>query len=337
MCLIAFALHAHPQLTLFLASNRDEAYDRPTAPLRLWTTTQGTRVLAGQDLKDGGTWIGVTPEGRVALLTNVREPPSDSCCALRSRGELITRWLDGIDWPNTATAAATLKPSDYGGFNLVIGHVHQKHWLWLNNRPDWIAAGMPSHWTDLIQRPQSGLATLEIGPGVYGLSNAGLDTPWPKTTSLKQALAQSLNSAPAADPWTCQVSEKGQAEQQEQKGHSNSNFSPTWLNPVWSSLADRRPAPDHALPNTGVAPEWEKGLSAPFVHMPLMRYGTRSSLVIAAWSESADARMAGHHLHLLEKTHQQEGLPAGADDSNPVVHVCHRVPQPESNQALDLA
>lgn len=333
MCLIAFALHAHPQLTLLLASNRDETYDRPTAPLRAWTTAQGTRVLAGQDLKDGGTWIGVTPEGRVALLTNVREPPSNSCGTLRSRGELITRWLEGIDWPDTATAAATLKPSDYGGFNLIIGHVHQKHWLWLNNRPDWVAAGMPSHWASQLQRPQAGLATLEIGPGIYGLSNAGLDTPWPKTTALKQALARSLDSAPAAAPWTCHAGNAGLDGQQRQIVDSESNFNPSWLNPVWSNLADRRLAPDHALPNTGVAPEWEKGLSAPFVHMPLMRYGTRSSLVIAAWRESADVPAPGHHLHLLEKTHQQEGSLAPTEASNPVVHLCHRVPQPKSHQA----
>lgn len=143
MCLMAFSLPARPADGWLLAANRDEALDRPTAALHRWLTPQGTTVVAGRDLRDGGTWIGSTPGGRVAMLTNVREPASVAPAAstppgLRSRGELPTRWLDTqASQPDARRAAARfvaeLAPQAhlFGGFNLVLGDIAQNHWLWI--------------------------------------------------------------------------------------------------------------------------------------------------------------------------------------------------------------
>ena len=91
MCLIAFALHASSRWPLVIAANRDEFLDRPTVPLARWKTPSGQAVVSGRDLRAGGAWFGITPGGRIAFLTNVRE--GDSLVAPRSRGELVTRWL----------------------------------------------------------------------------------------------------------------------------------------------------------------------------------------------------------------------------------------------------
>ena len=97
MCLIAFAIDASPACPLLIAANRDEFLDRPTAPLHRWTLPEGASVVAGRDLRDGGTWLGVSETGRVAMLTNVRSVQAGP--GQRSRGELATRWLDGgLSW-----------------------------------------------------------------------------------------------------------------------------------------------------------------------------------------------------------------------------------------------
>jgi uncharacterized protein with NRDE domain len=93
MCLIAFAVGMRPDLPLLLAANRDEFFDRPTAPWHRWNLPDGGEALGGRDLRGGGTWLGVSLAGRVAMLTNVRSPQAAS--GLRSRGELVTRWLAG--------------------------------------------------------------------------------------------------------------------------------------------------------------------------------------------------------------------------------------------------
>jgi len=188
MCLIAFAIGLRPDLPLWLASNRDEFWDRPTRPLDLWQTDTGMTVASGRDERAGGTWLGISQTGRVAMLTNVRghETP-----AARSRGDLVNRWLDDdanpcdTDWRRWTD---TVNPLDYGGFNLVLGHVTQGHWVWLTNRvPDGHARGTPVALA-------SGWHGLSLAPGLYGLSNASLDTPWPKTVALKNAAAHILES-----------------------------------------------------------------------------------------------------------------------------------------------
>jgi len=260
MCLMAFALHAHPTVGFLLAANRDEALDRPTAPLHRWHTPAGTPVLAGRDLQEGGTWLGCTPGGRVALLTNVREAPPFARWP-RSRGELATRWLDTALRTTDARQAsadfiAELGPQAlaYSGFNLVLGDVVQGHWVWLNNRPDVVAHDLPDTLQPQLWRPHPALLAATLLPGVYGLSNAGLDTPWPKTQALKRALVQAI-ARPEPD-------------------HRM----------LWDALSDRRPTPDAELPRTGVPTDWERALSAVWVDMPghagPLGYGTRSSVVM---------------------------------------------------------
>jgi uncharacterized protein with NRDE domain len=243
MCLIAFALNAHPACPLLIASNRDEYLARPTAPLHRWHTPEGAELVAGRDLKDGGTWLGVSPAGRVAMLTNVRDALSST--GQRSRGELATRWLQGdLDWDSLQ---ASIDPAAYGGFNLVVGDFHQNLWGWLGNRHP-----QQPH---AAHRPEDArLHARLLSPGVYGLSNAALDTPWPKTRRLVQSVEKSLEHATSPDA--------------------------LWLSPLTEALGDDRCAPDETLPQTGVPVDFERSLSSPFVRMPERAYGTRSSLVV---------------------------------------------------------
>lgn len=247
MCLIAFALHADPGCPLLIAANRDEFLDRPTEALHRWTLSDGTEIVAGRDLRDGGTWLGLSPRGRVAMLTNVRQTQAGP--GPRSRGELVTRWLQGHGEDNDEDElAAAIDPGAYGGFNLVVGDFHRHRWSWLSNRhPD--APHDP-------RSPELHRKTLTAG--IYGLSNASLDTPWPKTQRLKRAVADAL------------------------AGLRDRSASDDWLQPLAHTLADREQALAPELPHTGVPDDLERALSSPFVHMPDRAYGTRSSVVVSA-------------------------------------------------------
>ena len=269
MCLIAFAIGTHPDLPLLLAGNRDEFFDRPTDALHRWPDRPG--VWAGRDRRDGGTWLGLAENGRVAMLTNVRSPHPGP--GARSRGELATRWLHG----ETALErfAADLDPEAYGGFNLVVGDLRTQRWTWLCNRDP----AAPHHDTAAQLHRQ------DLAPGVYGLSNAVLDTPWPKAQRLTAALRAAL---PAA------------------------TRSVDWSQPLQAALADDQPALLHELPVTGVDAEAELALSSPFVRMPGRGYGTRSSLILRV-----DRSSAGQHTaELHEWTHS----PAGWSHEGPRHH-----------------
>ncbi|MDP2263807.1 MAG: NRDE family protein [Hydrogenophaga sp.] len=244
MCLIAFAIDADAACPLLIASNRDEFLDRPTAPLHRWALPGGEQVVAGRDLRDGGTWLGVSASGRVAMLTNVRDAQPGP--GRRSRGELPTRWLQGdLEWP---AMVETLDPADYGGFNLVIGDVRTRLWAWVGNRDP--------EYPHQAARPQ--LHTRRLAPGVYGLSNASLDTPWPKTVQLRQAVQDALLPAARRDD------------------------ARTWLKPLSRALGSGEPVAEQDMPSTGAPRELERSLSSAFVRMPERGYGTRSSLVLRA-------------------------------------------------------
>lgn len=258
MCLIAFAIGASEQCPLLLASNRDEFFDRPTAPLARWTLPGGAVVLGGRDLRDGGTWLGIGEQGRVAMLTNVRS--ARAATGRRSRGELCARWLAGD--ADLDALAAGIAPADYGGFNLVVGDLASGRWDWLSNRDPGRPHEDPAV-PDLHQQP--------LAPGVHGLSNAALNTPWPKTQRLRQALAGSLDGL----------------------AH------PGWHAPLTQALADTRAADPAELPATGVAPDVERQLSSPFVQMAERGYGTRSSLVLRVRPDPAGRWLA----ELFEWTH----------------------------------
>lgn len=257
MCLIAFAIQARPGLPLLLAANRDEFFERPTAALHRWSVDGGVEVLAGRDGRDGGTWLGVSTGARVAMLTNVRG--RDAGIGARSRGELATRWLQGaLDAPAMQNS---IDPQAYAGFNLVLGDLHLGHWVWLSNcDPDRPHAG-----------PQPRLHQHTLAPGVYGLSNAALDTPWPKSQALKATLHEVLRSGKADD-------------------EALADGDGASLDRLTAALADAAPAASEQLPQTGIDPAREHALSSAFVHLPEAAYGTRSSLVLTVGSVGERAR-----------------------------------------------
>lgn len=267
MCLIGFAIGMRVDCPLLLAGNRDEFFDRPTEPLHRWT--DGSGIWAGRDRQGGGTWLGISDSGRVALLTNVRS--ADPGPGVRSRGELVTRWLSGA--ADIPAFAQTLDPRAYGGFNLVVGDLRRDAWSWLSNRNP----AQPH------TREATPLHRQALAPGVYGLSNAALDTPWPKTQSLKAALRRALA-----------LCATGQTPDD-------------WQRPLEQTLADIRVAPDPALPATGVALPLERQLSSPFVRAPERGYGTRSSLLMRVTAAGAQ-RCADLH----EWTHSPAGWSGAA-------------------------
>jgi uncharacterized protein with NRDE domain len=167
MCLIVFALDCHPRYRLILGANRDEYLDRATAPARFWS--DAPHLLAGRDLRGGGTWLGVTTGGKLAAVTNYRDmrrqvvtPPS--------RGGLVASFLRD-EALSAAAFRATLQQSGdrYDGFNLIYGTVDELHYF--TNR---------------------GGSSGPIPPGIHALSNHLLDNPWPKVTAAKERLERLL-------------------------------------------------------------------------------------------------------------------------------------------------
>lgn len=223
MCLILFAHQAHPKYPLILAANRDEAYARPAAPAAFWHDHPD--IYGGRDLDRGGTWLGLTRCGRVAAVTNFRNG-NGRRTAPRSRGELVSGFLAG-----RAGAAAYLRQVEteggqYNGFILIAGDLDALYWL--SNR---------------------GPGVERIPPGVHGLSNHLLNTPWPKIKRSKQAMEALL----------------GAGEKELTAG-------------LFEILSDRSEALDHELPDTGVGLKRERELSANFISGE--RYGTRASTVL---------------------------------------------------------
>lgn len=172
MCLLVFAHQVHPNFPLLLAANRDEFHARATQTARFWP--DHPTLLAGKDLEQGGTWMGITRSGRFAAVTNCRQSTA-ATEAPRSRGELPLGFLIGgqsitqyLDW-------LVAHADQYAGFNLLIGD-GERLWYFGNNK----SGGQPQ-------------APALLQPGVYGLSNAQLDTPWPKVERGKQRLLSLLD------------------------------------------------------------------------------------------------------------------------------------------------
>ena len=223
MCLIVFAWrpgHAQP---LVMAANRDEFYDRPTQPLGFWQ--DAPQVLAGRDLQAGGTWLGLGGGGRFAALTNIRDPRQPPFG--RSRGELVAQFLRSDLSPAAFLDDLLPRANQYAGFNVVLG---DSQTCWFFN--SW--EGQP----------------VQLQEGLYGLSNASLDTPWPKLEKAKAALSECLpNPAPEA---------------------------------LFAILGDPQQAPDASLPDTGIGLASEQLLSSVFIAS--RTYGTRacSALIVQA-------------------------------------------------------
>lgn len=161
MCILALAWRSHPRWLLVMAGNRDELHDRPAAPLAHWD--HPTHLLAGKDLQSGGTWAGVSEEGRFAVITNRRGYGAPDP-ARASRGALVTDLLAG---EGRYAAADAAELSDFNPFNLIMADREEARFL--SNRPEAIRH--------------------ILVPGLYGLSNGALDEPWPKTLRLKAMLS----------------------------------------------------------------------------------------------------------------------------------------------------
>src|SRR5690606_39002826 len=207
-------------MPLLLLANRDEFYDRPTAPAEWWAEPSG--IWAGRDLQAGGTWLGVTRSGRFAALTNFRtgKPPDPEA---PSRGELVAAYLSGDMAPGEYADHVMAQAAQYNGFNLVVGEIYGT----AQRRPAiWYCGNQP------------GAETRALPAGVYGLSNAVLDTPWPKLTRLKARLAG--------------------------VGNAREDL----IDACLAFLSDPAPAADAELPATGVSAAWERALSSVFLIGP---------------------------------------------------------------------
>jgi uncharacterized protein with NRDE domain len=222
MCLIIFSYKTHPKYPLVIAANRDEYYERPTAPAAFWK--DAPYLLAGRDLKEGGTWLGITKNGRMAALTNYRNP-SQLKQGSPSRGHLVSNYLTGREDTLAYLLKLNAVADQYNGFSIILGDLDHLFYA--------------SNWG----------CTIELTPGLYGLSNRLLDTPWPKVEKGKAALGAILANADNPNP-----------------------------NDIFHFLSDRTVSDDANLPDTGIEIDKERLLSPIFISSP--GYGTRSSTVI---------------------------------------------------------
>jgi uncharacterized protein with NRDE domain len=235
MCLLVLAWNTHPRYRLVVAANRDEYHERPAAPLARWSPPP--EVLAGRDLRAGGAWLGIDRHRRFGVVTNfrdlVRAPPQAP-----SRGGLIPRYLGGASGPGDYFASLENEAAGYGGFNLLLADAGS---LWYASN-------------------RSAPFARALSPGVHGLSNEQLDTPWPKLLRVRRGFEEWLRGSGSA-----------------QSGE------------LFELLADRTPFPaaptsaKEGLKEAHRAPElsaeWDRILSSPFVLHE--KYGTRCSTVVA--------------------------------------------------------
>lgn len=182
MCLIVIAIHSHPDYPLVIAANRDEFYNRPTAPLSFWEDHPD--VLAGRDTQGHGTWLGVNTRGRLAAITNYRDPFLIHAHA-KSRGLLVSDFLTSATASETYLKAIAGSGETYNGFNLIVGDIFDSHhqlspdlWWYSNKKND----------------------ILRINPGIHAISNHLIDTPWPKTRKTTDGIREILASREPVDP-----------------------------------------------------------------------------------------------------------------------------------------
>jgi len=173
MCVIVVAWHAHADYPLVVAANRDEFHERPSAAAQFWDDRPA--ILGGRDLECMGTWLGMTRAGRFAAVTNVRDG-TDTRTGERSRGLLASGFLGNGTCAEEFAARTAAEGNSYRGFNLLAADSDELWWV--SNRGD---------------------GPRRLPPGVYGVSNHLLDTPWPKVVRAKARLAEVLEVAPAID------------------------------------------------------------------------------------------------------------------------------------------
>ncbi|MGB1238489.1 MAG: NRDE family protein [Pseudomonadales bacterium] len=223
MCLISFAYRQHPSYPLILVANRDEFFTRPSQAMHYWEDKPN--LLAGRDLSAGGTWLGFNTQGRFAALTNYRDVQSAQPVHPLSRGALVNAALDTAQTLKSQLAAADSQQAHYSGYNLLAGDRDALYYADSSDEP---------------YRP--------LSPGIYGLSNARLNTPWPKLERAVEQLRAVLDQATLTTAKLAHV------------------------------LQEQEVFPDHQLPDTGISLEWERALSSQFIQMP--EYGTRAKTIV---------------------------------------------------------
>ena len=222
MCLIFLSFNQHQKYPFIALANRDEFYDRPAKPIHHWQGQE--EIIGGKDIEGGGTWLGITTTGQFAMLTNYRDMANIKAKA-PTRGKLVSNFLIARADPATYLQALNATRATYNGFNIILGSFDDP-WYYSNQN-------------NRIYR---------LGSGIYGLSNALLDTPWPKLIEGKADFTAVLAKKDFKD------------------------------DDLFELMTNRKMAEDHQLPETGIGYEKEKQLSSRFI---LMRgYGTRNTTLV---------------------------------------------------------
>ena len=222
MCLIVFSFQHHDTYPLILAGNRDEFYARPAEQLHYWD--HQPHILAGKDLRAGGTWLGVSQSGSFGAITNYRDF-NNPLEGERSRGEIIPGLLNSNETVEKNLNMVRNRKHDYAGFNLLAGNIENLYYL--------------SNLKDDIET---------VAPGIHGISNAFLDTPWPKVKKAKKLFSDAI---------------KADSINRDQ---------------IFEMLEDTETFPTDQLPNTGLSDEREKAVSPIFIQTE--GYGTRCSSLL---------------------------------------------------------
>jgi len=222
MCLLLISYKNHPKYKLIIAANRDEFYQRPALPAHFWE--QEKELLAGKDMEAGGTWLGLTAHGKFSAITNYRDMKNIKPKA-PTRGKLVTDFLLNNISPPDYGDLLKENAGLYNGYNLIFGD--EENLNYFSNQTK---------------------ALVELVPGIYGLSNHLLDSPWYKVEKSKKSFSEALNRENISDEILFEI------------------------------LSDTSTPPDDLLPETGLKLEIERAVSPIFVATP--SYGTRSSTVI---------------------------------------------------------
>lgn len=242
MCLIVFAWQQHVDYPLILAANRDEVHARPAEPMAWWPDKPS--ILGGRDLQAGGTWLAIAKNGRFATVTNYRENTTSS--NTRTRGEIVTRFLENDD--NAETFTESLDDGSYSGFSVLAKDRDQ-----------------------LVYKSNRGDAATRLDAGTFGLSNAALDTPWPKLVRTRDA----LNTAVREERLN--------------------------LDTLFDIVSDRQPADERETAAANLPFEMERAISAPFIVTP--DYGTRCSTALLFRADG--------HIEIAERRFEPSGELSG--------------------------
>ncbi|CAK7329080.1 unnamed protein product [Dovyalis caffra] len=242
MCIAVFLWQAQPLYPFLLLLNRDEYHSRnlflfrirPTKPLGWW---EGGEILGGKDELAGGTWLGCTRDGKIAFITNVREVKST--LQAKTRGDLTLRFLESNKNPKEYAEELAKEADQYNGFNLILADISSKSMVYLTNRPK-----------------AEKFIVMEVTPGMHVLSNASLDSPWPKAQRLGNGFKDLMEKYGEAELPTKEMADIL----------------------MRNTIKDDDP---------GIYPsEWEHQLSSIFIETdsPLGRYGTRSTSALSVKS-----------------------------------------------------